>query len=276
MNNLDTTRYAIVARAYSTQPKLVPADHTKFADFHAAGFACRAINKMYFAVDPKRDIGDTATFLATLPVPAGKSIEIIQVNPWGRYIEPLNAIFSQAATDGYEAVLSVNTEHHPTDESIAALAHHLEEDTLVVGAWLPGFHELLPPGEYEMNGMRAPADAFMLIRVQMLSLFGFQGVSEAPWVPCPIETLGSPTDPAMKTAAGIKEVPTFSLIQEKLGYDRAKVKLLLRSIGADRDTSTLTGARKELDDQKRQSALTRAAEQLRRINQKPGRTIYIA
>ena len=265
---------AIVTRGYITQPSRVEPDRAMFAPFLKACFACEAVDRVYFATDPKRDIGDTVGFLSAFPVPAGKTLEVIPVVPWGRYIEPLNAIFSQAATDGYEAVLSVNTEHLPTDESIEALARHLEMDTLVVGAWLPVFHERLPPGEYEMNGMRAPADAFMLVRVQTFALFGFQGVSEAPWVPCPIEKLGTPDDPAMKTAAGMKEVPTFSLIQQQLP-GMAKVKLLLNSTWAERDTSSITGARRELDDIKRQSSLTRAAEQMRRTNIKPGRTIYV-
>lgn len=266
---------AVVTRGYSPLLARVEADQAKFAQFIAACFACQAVNQVYFAIDPKRDVGDTVNFLSALPVPTGKTLTVIPVNPWGRYVEPLNAIFSQAATDDYEAVLSANLEHRPSDTNIAELARHLDQDTLVVGAWLPVFHEELPPGEYEMNGMRAPADAFMLVRVQKLALFGFLSVSEAPWVPCPIDKLGTPDDPAMKTAAGIKEVPTFSFIQERLGYDQAKVKLALGVTGAGRDTSSLTGARKEVDDAKRQSALERAAEQLRRINQKPGRTIYV-
>lgn len=267
---------AIVVRGYTPQQDRVVPNRIIYQNYVAACFACQAVDQVYFAVDPKRDVGDTVAFLSTLPVPTGKTLTVIPVNPWGRYVEPLNAIFSQAATDGYEAVLSANLEHQPTDTNIAELTRHLDQDTLVVGAWLPVFHESLPPGEYEMNGMRAPADAFMLVRVQMLSLFGFLAVSEAPWVPCPIETLGTPADPAMKTAAGMKEVPTFSLIQEKLGYDQAKVKLALNITGAHRDTSSLTGARKELDDAKRRSSIERAAEQLRRIKQRPGWTIYVA
>lgn len=266
---------AIVTRGYITQPERVQADRLKFAQFLEACFACQAVDQVYFAVDPKRDVSDTAGFLATLPVPIGKTLTVIPVHPWGRYIEPLNAIFSQAATDGFEAVLSANLEHRPSDTNIAQLARHLDQDTLVAGAWLPVFHEELPPGEYEMNGMRAPADAFMLVRVQKFALFGFQGVSEAPWMPCPIDKLGTPDDPAMKTAAGIKEVPTFSLIQEKLGYDQAKVKLVLGITGAERDATGITGARREVDDAKRRSALERAAAQLQRINQKPGQTIYV-
>lgn len=271
----ESVKTAIVARGYIPELARMESDRPRFAQFITACFACQSVDQVYFAVDPKRDVGDTVAFLSALPVPAGKTLTIIPVNPWGRYVEPLNAIFSQAATDGYEAVFSVNTEHHPTDEALGALTEHLTEDTLVVGAWLPVFHEELPPGEYEMNGMRAPTDAFMLVRVQKLALFGFLSVSEAPWVSCPIDKLGTPDDPAMKTAAGIKEVPTFSLIQEKLGHDQAKVKLVLGVTGAGRDTASLTGARKEVDDAKRRSALERAAEQLRRINQKPGRTIYV-
>lgn len=271
----ESVKTAIVARGYIPELARVESDRPRFAQFIAACFACQSVDQVYFAVDPKRDVGDTVAFLSALPVPTGKTLSVIPVNPWGRYVEPLNAIFSQAATDGYEAVLSVNLEHRPTDTNISELTRHLDRDTLVTGAWLPVFHEELPPGEYEMNGMRAPADAFMLVRVQKLALFGFLSVSEAPWVSCPIDKLGTPDDPAMKTAAGIKEVPTFSLIQEKLGYDQAKVKLVLGVTDAGRDTSSLTGPRKEVDDAKRRSALKRAAEQLRRINQKPGRTIYV-
>lgn len=269
-------KIALVVRGFTPTADQVEPSKVKFADYLQASFACTAIDRVYFAVDPKRDVGDTANFLSALPVPTGKSLIVTPVIPWGRYVPPLNTLFGQAATDGYEAVLSVNLEHRPTDVNISQLMHHLDQDTLAVGAWLPVFHEVLPPGEYEMTGTTTPSDAFMLVDVQKFALFGFLGVSEAPWVPCPAETLGTFNDIAMRTAAGIKEVVAFAFIQKQLGYDQTKVKIVLGVTGANRDTSTLTEDRQEFHNIKRRTAIERAAEQLRRVNLPPGRTIYVA
>ena len=169
-------RLAVVVRGYVPQKDLITAYQIRFKDYVEACFNCTAVDQIYFAVDPKRDVGNTVDFLSTLPIPTGKTLTVIPVSPWGRYVEPLTALVSRAATDGYEAVLSANLGHRPTDTNIAELMHHLDQDTLVVGAWLHVFHEELPPGEYEMNGGTTPSDAFMVVRVQKLALFGFLAV----------------------------------------------------------------------------------------------------
>ncbi len=264
---------ALVTRFFISDMSGIDAGLLKIVRFVSACFRCDAIDTAYVAVNTVRDIGDTLSFLKTLPVPRGKKLLALPVTPWGRYVEPLNALVMQAAFDGHEKVLFANTEHVPTDVNIAALDAHLAEDTLVVGAALEGFHDHVP-GEHEMNGMRVPADAFMLVRVQMLALYNFIGVSEAPWIGCErFEDVGAPNDPGMKVA-GIKEVPTFSLIQHMLGVENAKVKLV-HVTGADRDASGIVGARKVLDEHKRASALTRAAKQMALANIPFGRVIHI-
>lgn len=265
-------RTAIATRFFIADPARIEADRKKINNYLDACFACQTIDRIYVAVNPDRDIAHTVSYLRRLPTPAGKSLVVTPVTPWGRYVEPLNAITMQSAFDGYEALLCANTEHVPTDKNIGELAEHLDEDTLVVGATLDGFHNFRP-GRHFMDGMNVPMDAFMLLRVQKFSLFGWIAVSEAPWIPCPAEIVGTPQDPGMKEA-GIKEVPTFSLIQEKLGSAHAQVKLV-QVTGAERDTSTITGARKKLDDQKRRSAVERAKKQMALIGIYPGMVSHI-
>lgn len=266
---------AIVTRFFIADPSRIQADQGKILNYLIFCFACQSVNRVYVAVNPDRDVGGTIEYLHSLShiVPQGKSLVVIPVRPWGRYVEPLNALTGQAATDGYEAVLSVNTEHVPTDQNISELAVHLDENTLAVGAALSGFHEFRR-GKHKMNGMNVPADAFMLLRVQKFMLYGWQAVSEAPWVPCPPELVGTPHDPGMQEA-GMKEVPSFSLIQRMLEPEHAQVKLV-RVTGAQRDTSSITGDRKKLDDLKRRSAIARVEKQMTLARIPYGTVIHVA
>lgn len=264
---------AIAVRFFTADQLRVDVDRIKITKFLEACFVCDSVVTVYVAVNPNRDIGDSITFLDAYLVPESKQLIVIPVTPWGRYIEPLNALALRAATDGYEQVLFVNTEHEPTNTNIAELSRHFFDDTLVVGAAINGFHDF-EVGEHEMNGMRVPADAFMLMNIRLFSLYGFIAVSEAPWMSCmKADEIGTPNDPGMKEA-GMKEVPTFALIQHMLGKENAKVKLV-RITGADRDTSTITGARKALDDHKRASALTRAKKQMELAHIPNGYVIHL-
>lgn len=186
---------------------------------------------------------------------------------------PLNALTIRAAFDGYEAVLSINTNHVPTDQNIAELSAHLDDDTLVVGAALDRFH-VFEQGEHTMDGKRVPSDAFMLLNLRIFTLYGFQSVSEAPWITCSRpEDIGTPQDPGMREA-GIKEVPAFSLIQLLQPKGKAQVKLV-QITGAERDATLVTGDIKTLDDHKRHSAIERAKKQVALANIPPGIVIHV-
>ncbi len=74
---------AIVARGYIPELARMGSDRPRFAQFITACFACQSVEQVYFAVDPKRDVGDTVAFLSALPVPAGKKLSVIPVKTPG-------------------------------------------------------------------------------------------------------------------------------------------------------------------------------------------------
>lgn len=270
---MSKNKIASATRFFIADPSRVSADRAKITRYVDASLACSRIERLYIAVDPHRDVASSIDFLRRLPTPAGKRVEVMPVTPWGRYVEPLNALALQAAFDGYSELLFANTEHIPTDANVRQLSDHLDSSTLVAGAALDVFHEF-EPGEHRMNGVRVPSDAFMLVNLELFTLFGFITVSEAPWVPHCGNSLGTPKDPGM-LEAGMKEVATFSLIQHFVGREKAQVKLAAVA-GAERDTSTIVGDRKRLDDHKRASAIQRAEAQMRRTNIPYGYVKHIA
>lgn len=254
---------ALCARFFIASPDQIQSGQEKIEKFLTTCFACNWVHDVYIAVNPQRDHGNTPSFLASLEVPEGKRLIAFPVTPWGRYVEALNALAARAALDGHRKAMFVNTEHLPTDVNIGELDQHLQNDTLVVGGYLEGFHEFTT-GPQEMNGMRVPADAFMLMNLEVFNLIGFVSVSEALWIPCLDSAMvGTPDDPGM-AEAGIKEVPTFSLIQKVLGRENARVKMV-HVTGAQRNAEGISGKRKQMDEYKRASALKRADIQMQKL-----------
>lgn len=263
---------AVATRFFIADKNRTREDQVKITRFVSSVLACTFVETLYVAVNTCRDTGNSVSFLKELRVPTGKKIVVLSISQWGRYIIPLNILLYRVASDGYEKLLYVNVEHRPTDTNIGELNRHLDRQTLAVGATLPVFHDF-NPGIHTMNGMCVPADAFMLVRVSKLALTGFIGVSEAPWIPCEDTLLtGTPHDPGM-AQAGMKEVPTFSLVQHILSKGEARV-VLTPVTGAERDIAGITGARKILDDNKRQSACFRTQLQMSRVPGIPPGIVY--
>lgn len=256
---------ALCTRYFVANPAKVVEGQRKIFEFLNACFMCTWVRDVYIAVNIDRDHGDTLGFLAGLVVPEGKRLVAFPVTPWGRYVEPLNALMERATHDRHQKALFVNTEHLPTDTNIVELDRYLQSDTLAVGGYLEGFHNFAP-GSQRMNGMNVPADAFMLVDLEKLGLLGFIYVSEALWIPCTETTqVGTADDPGM-AEAGIKEVPTFSLIQDIFARSgrSARVKLV-RMTGGQRNAEGIDSKRKQMDAYKRSTALVRANIQMERL-----------
>mmetsp|Transcript_1637 Transcript_1637/g.2983 ORF Transcript_1637/g.2983 Transcript_1637/m.2983 type:complete len:381 (+) Transcript_1637:74-1216(+) len=161
--------------------------------------------------------------------------DIIQVTPWGNFIPALNALTMWACKNqidhGNTVIMFISAETCITKkETVDALTCHMDEDTLVVGAALPGHEYKGPTTEIEeestnvnnidthlsveLNGRTCPWNTLAIWNLNKLALVGFPLVSEG------IHQInGKPV------AGGIEEVATVLLHQKIHGaiHNRAKL-----------------------------------------------------
>ncbi len=119
--------------------------------------------------------------------------DLLQVSPWGNFVPALNALISYACTtklsDGSHAktILFISAETTLTRESVASLCRHMIlEDTLVVGAALPG-HDYAGDGDsngdgggerkVNLNGRTCPWNTLALWNLKKMKL-GFPLVAD--------------------------------------------------------------------------------------------------
>lgn len=154
--------------------------------------------------------------------------EILQVTPWGNFTPALNALTMWACQNqidyGNTVIMFISAETCITrKETIDALTCHMDRDTLVVGAALPG-HDYKgykttksttkvieatnihndEPQQIELNGRTCPWNTLAIWNLNKLALAGFPLVSE-----------GIHRDQnGARVAAGIEEVATVLLHQK--------------------------------------------------------------
>lgn len=167
--------------------------------------------------------------LASLPKSISHSrVQLVKVSPWGAFIPALNALLAHAQKISAHNILysSIEMKMHPLH--IRTLAHHLTDETLVVGARLPG-HQFMPSTLQQSNSSFSRLDGsstvwntLALWNTTRLARTGFLSVSDG--LP---EMQGRPAVPG-----GVEEVAVISL-QQKL-YPRCAVAKLL-SIDCDTD-----------------------------------------
>jgi hypothetical protein len=168
------------------------------------------------------------------------SCEILDVTPWGNFIPALNALTMWACQNqidyGNTVIMFISAETCITKkETVDALTCHMDQDTLVVGAVLPGHdykgNNTLKPctatiqQETDMNdsahqivalnGRTCPWNTLAIWNLNKLALVGFPLVSEG----IHRDQSGAPV------AAGIEEVATVLLHQKIHGalHNRAKL-----------------------------------------------------
>jgi hypothetical protein len=226
------------------------------------------------------------------PVP----LTVLAVQPWGKFAPALNALVSWAATNSVQTIGNTSLLHDAPDGSVPAilfcsaetsvsasaisvLASHMNPDTLVCGAVLPG-HDYQGSGSpqngdetmvaTELNGRTTPWNTLALWNVRKLALTGFQLVSEGLHAP----DLAS---------AGVEEVVAIAVLQRVLGPDNAKAKLINLAAAVDKNIAESSHslynsatpksvdwspvfsdpARQEWHEKKMKSKLERASQQMR-------------
>jgi hypothetical protein len=197
-------------------------------------------------------------------------VQVLPVQPWGKFVPALNACVSYAARLVQQAAASkgillfVSLETIAVPASVQILLSHLNyDDTLVCGAVLPG-HEYhgpsksdttansvpLEPTAVTLNGLTSPWNTLALWNVSKLSLTGFLAVSE-----------GLHDDP---TIAGIEEVAVIATLQKLFPPQEMKAKLIALSSSVQWDIASFAQdpARQAWHATKMQSKRSRAAQQL--------------
>jgi hypothetical protein len=213
-------------------------------------------------------------------------LHVLPVTPWGKFVPALNALVQFAAAsqplhdkekDSCHQILFCSAETSCSAQAVRTLQSHLQDDTAVVGACLPGHdyqsatqcsttadaaavqqQQQQQPVIVPLNGRTSPWNTLALWDLRKLALTGFLPVSD-----------GLLSDDATDPSFGIEEVVATCLLQKLLGADQAKSKLVQLTTtdsnddaGVDWNQSFDDPERKKWHEQKMKSKLTRAARQL--------------
>lgn len=161
-----------------------PPDMSKLGAF-AAGIA-PAVSRIAIAVGvPGVPESEAAARLAGMveaaqreAAGAGVPVDVVPVQPWGKFVPALNMLAAHAARSGCDYVLFASVEAVPSASTVEALARQVVNDdsALVAGAALQG-HDF-SQGEREISGVTVPWNTLALWRLATLNLVGFVLVAD--------------------------------------------------------------------------------------------------
>jgi hypothetical protein len=122
------------------------------------------------------EVTEMVTGLSAGPGASAVLVTVVPVSPWGSFVPALNALLLHAARSGAALVLFMSVELQLTPSHVHVLRQHLTEDTLVVGARIPG--QDFSPGTHLLTGANSPWNTLAVWAVPKLLEVGFLGVSE--------------------------------------------------------------------------------------------------
>jgi hypothetical protein len=217
------------------------------------------LEQAYLAVDASPKFGNYNLVEEIQSVLSDSSlIRIIPVTPWGSFVPALNAIITQASKDEASHCLFCSAETWASPESIRVLLMNMHSDTLVTGAVLPG-HAYQPHSLQKLSGITCPWNTLAIWNTAKLALTGFPLVAEG------IHNLSD----GSRVSGGVEEVSAISLIQNVLGPDLARAKLIPLSDFSWNQTFS-DEDRREWHEQKMKSKLQRPAKHLELLNLEDG------
>ena len=239
--SLDNTRMSnnnkmiVATRLHLGQSAVPPTDlDAKVAGFHQfcsqscpegtlAVLAVDATPKIpgYNLVDAVQAACDKACACALSSSTSTKTktttLTVLPVTPWGKFVPALNALVQYAASQtDCGKILFCSAETTATTGAVSSLQAALQADTLVAGALLPGHdYKDFTTSPQSLNGRTSPWNTLALWDLRKLALTGFLLVSD-----------GLLTDDATDPSYGIEEVAATALLQNLLGPDETKSKLV--------------------------------------------------
>lgn len=199
--------------------------------------ASKEIGPTFVAINAEEDKVDTVS----------KFPEAFPVTPWGKFVQPLNALILKGAAAEAEFLLLASAEFPPTQALVDTLLSHVTLGTLVVGAAFAE-HNLYNtiPCRVQADGAMVPWNTFALWNLEHLTKLGIPLVGDAPF------------DPKM---AGVEEVATIALYQRI--WPSLKAKLVkIPGFGGEWNTTGWSAERLEKHRKKIQSKIDRPKAQL--------------
>jgi len=98
-------------------------------------------------------------------------LHILPVQPWGKFVNALNALVGFGVGNGYDEILFLSQEVRVSREAVARLRQELDKDTLVAGARLPD--HTFKPGKTTLDGLNSPWNTLAVWRLDKLGKTGF-------------------------------------------------------------------------------------------------------
>ncbi|MDO8265273.1 MAG: hypothetical protein Q7T34_02805 [Candidatus Parcubacteria bacterium] len=176
------------------------------------------------------------------------------VTPWGKFVLPCNALILKAAEEKATHLLTASTEVTLTQDIIDQLVSHMDNETLIVGAALPG-HKLSESNQettlvLDATGVEFPWGTYALWNLRYLQTTGICAIGDAPFDP---------------TKAGVEEMVTLTILQKKI-FPGTKIKLV--EIDGIQWNTDFTGERLEKHIKKMESKAERPEAQFNFIGLK--------
>lgn len=192
-------------------------------------------------------------------------VQVVPVQPWGRFVPGLNALVTHAASSLHASrIMFVSAE--TTTVGVNAIARLLQEGmsehVAVVGARLTGHDHSVTgnrPQTVALNGRTTPWNTLAVWNLPKLALTGFQLISDglaSDLAPPPVDGA-----PPLINMGGVEETVTIALLQKLLGPTHAVAKLVAVP-DVTWNEKFDDPARQEWHDQKMASKLGRAQRQM--------------
>ena len=182
---------------------------------------------------------------------------IIKVSPWGSFVPALNALTSWACQHqnesyGNTVIMFLSAETSVKKETVLEMSYHMADDTLVVGAALPG-HDYRGSGsaegiEVDLNGRTCPWNTSAMWNLNKLAMVGFPLVGDG----LHQQEDGSPVAP------GIEEFATVLLHQKMMGGSSTLKAKLVKVSGVEWEQNFEDEERRKWHETKMKSKFTRA------------------
>nr|VFK60590.1 MAG: hypothetical protein BECKTUN1418D_GA0071000_11307 [Candidatus Kentron sp. TUN] len=184
-------------------------------------------------------------------------VTVLLVEPWLGVTHPLNTLVEKALLDGASELILQSGEVWMEKPCIEAMSHHLEENTLVVGAKMSDSHAD-STGLVPLTGLTSPWNTMALWNLEKLARTGFLTVSSGLLDGIP---------------GGMEEIVTISLLQQlDPEYCLAKI---FTAPGLDWRTDQMKPERRALHEAKMQTKRRRAEQQLRHLGISSGSVLIL-
>ncbi|MBU1104448.1 hypothetical protein KJ664_00935 [Patescibacteria group bacterium] len=230
-------KFVVGTRFFESKAENAEASLRKLRAFVLGALASGA-EKVYVAVNVAEDKS------GAMEAEWGERVTVFGVQPWGKFVMPLNAILLAARKElaGGAGMLFASTEVVLTTDTVSTLMQHMDNETSVVGAAMVG-HNFQPGYEGKADGRQFPWNTFSLWN-RYIYITGF-----------PIIGDGIPENPS---TAGVEELVAGAVLESLYGCTAKLVQIE----GVSWDTSGFDPERLKKHEAKMETKIPRPKAQL--------------